>query len=314
MATPKSKKTSKSQHKPKNTPAKVKETVKVETEVVETKENTTKVDKKTDKKCKNPFLNNLFKKKFDETENILTFFKRPRSYAAILSEVIGTMLIAVIALSLGTQLLFALFVMLAVVLVSAGISGANLNPIVTAGMMATRRMSAIRGVVYMLSQLVGAWLGFALVNSFRLTGERITGQTGAMPSISNLFKTEFWAVALVELLGAVIIGFFFAKAWKHRKNKEIVAFSLIATLGVWLATLIALVITSNYFGSQNAVALNPVMALMQQILPSSSDDLMKLVGEIALALAAYALIPMIGGVIGFYLSDTTDALNQEELK
>ena len=48
---------------------------------------------------------------------------------------------------------------------------------------------------------------------------------------------------------------------------------------------------------------NPVVALMYQILPTAADSFGELAGAAGIALAAYVLFPIVGGVIGFYISD-----------
>ena len=62
----------------------------------------------------NPFKG-FFERKFDASETILTIFKNPRIYGAILGEVIGTMLLTLIFLTLGVyQPLYILFGVIAV--------------------------------------------------------------------------------------------------------------------------------------------------------------------------------------------------------
>jgi len=54
---------------------------------------------------------------------------------------------------------------------------------------------------------------------------------------------------------------------------------------------------------------NPAAALMYQILPTTADGIGELASMAGLALAAYVVIPMIGGVIGFYISDVVTRLS-----
>lgn len=243
-------------------------------------------------------MKGFFARKYDANENILTIFKTPKIWGALLGEVIGTLLLVMLLLVLGTNPMYFWIAILAIYVVIVGISGANLNPIITAGMMATRRMSAIRGVLYMLAQLLGAWLGLILINAFRLG----SGSTAELPIMSEVTGEVFWAVTLVELLGAIIIAFCFARALKFTKKSPL-AFGFTIASSMTLAIIFGMVISQNYFAMQYSFIYNPVAALMYQILPSAADNFGELAQLAGLAAAAYILVPMIGGIVGFYLSD-----------
>ena len=112
---------------------------------------------KTDKKGFKEVLKDFFAKKCDASENILTIFHNKKIYGALIAELLGTMLLTIILITLGLyQPLYIFFVVIAVTLAVFKLSGANFNPLITVGMMASRRMSAIRGVLYILAQVVGA--------------------------------------------------------------------------------------------------------------------------------------------------------------
>lgn len=57
--------------------------------------------------------------------------------------------------------------------------------------------------------------------------------------------------------------------------------------------------------------LNPVAALMYQILPTAADNFGELAQLAGLAVAAYVIFPVIGGIVGFYLSDVMTRLAGE---
>lgn len=255
--------------------------------------------------CTNP-MKGFFARKYDANENILTIFKTPKIWGALLGEVIGTLLLVMLLLVLGTNPMYFWIAILAIYIVIVGISGANLNPLVTAGMMATRRMSAIRGILYMLAQLLGAWLGLILINAFRLG----SGSTAELPIMSEVTGETFWAVALVELLGAIIIAFCFARSLKFSKKSPL-AFAFTVASAFTLAIIFGMVISQNYFGMQYSFIYNPVAALMYQILPTAADNFGELAQLAGLAAAAYIIVPMIGGIVGFYFSDVTTRLAGE---
>lgn len=250
-----------------------------------------------------PSLKGFFARKCDKNENVLTIFKSRRIWGALLGEMIGTMLFMMLMLTLGVQPLYFVLAMVGVYVAIVGLSGANLNPLVTVGMMATRRMSAIRGVLYILAQVLGAWVGLIIINAFRLGSETSV----QLPIMTEISGETFWSVALVELLGAVIIAFMFARALRFAKKSPI-TFAMTVTSGVTLAIILGIVIAQNFFGVQDSFIFNPAAALMYQILPTTADGIGELAGLAGLALAAYIVVPMVGGVLGFWLSDLSTRL------
>ena len=254
--------------------------------------------------CDKP-LKGFFAKKFDSNENIVTIFKTPKIWGAALGEIIGTMLVVMLFLTLGISPLYLIFALAGIYVAVVGLSGAHLNPIVTVGMMATRRMSAIRGVLYLLAQLLGGWIGLIIVNAFRL-GSTTSAE---LPSMVEVTGESFWMVALLELLGACVIGFIFARALRYAR-KQPLAFGFAVTSGLTLAVLLVYVITQGFFAIEgNTYMFNPVVALMYQILPTAADSFGELAGAAGIALAAYVLFPIVGGVIGFYISDIATRLS-----
>lgn len=245
-----------------------------------------------------PSLKGFFARKCDKNENVLTIFKTPRIWGALLGEMIGTMLIMMFLLTLGVQPLYLIFATVGVYVAIVALSGANLNPLITVGMMATRRMSAIRGVLYILAQVLGAWLGLIVINAFRLG----SATTYELPMMAEVSGGTFWAVALVELMGAIIIAFCFARALKYSRKNPL-AFAFTVTSGMTLAIVLGLVVSQSYFGFQDSFIFNPAAALMYQILPVTAEGFGELAGLAGLALAAYVVIPMVGGIVGFYISD-----------
>jgi glycerol uptake facilitator-like aquaporin len=252
-----------------------------------------------------PSLKGFFARKCDKNENILTIFKSPRIWGALIAELLGTMMIVMLLLTLGlAQPLYLIFAVVAVYVVMAGLSGANLNPIITVGMMATRRMSAIRGVLYILAQVLGAWIGLIIINAFRLS----SGTVGELPMMEEVTGETFWVVTLVELLGAVIIAFCFARTLRYvRKNPLTFAFAIAGAMT--LVIVVATIIANGYFGLADSFIFNPAAALMYQILPTTADGIGELLGMAGLALAAYVVFPMVGGVIGFYIADVATKLS-----
>lgn len=257
-------------------------------------------------------LKGFFGKKYDTNESILTIFKSPKLYGALLGEVIGTMLLTLVlfALSLMGIANIAMYAIgiIAITIAVYAFSGANLNPIVTVGMMASRRMSVIRGVLYIIAQIVGAWLGWMIFNAFHLAG----GDSAyAIPAMEAIAEGNFWVVTLIELLGAAIIAFCFARAQSYKRS--VFTFAAIVAGGIAVAVVAGYVVSAAFLGLSNNFIFNPAAALMLQIFPTAGESFGEVFGGICSALATYALFPMIGGVIGFYLSDFASKLSGEKI-
>ena len=82
--------------------------------------------------------------------------------------------------------------------------------------------------------------------------------------------------------------------------------------GLALAVVFGYVISAAFLSLNNNFIYNPSLAMMLQIFPTSGENFGEIIGGIFQALSAYAIIPMIGGVIGFYLSDFTAKLSGDE--
>jgi len=295
MATTKSKKSpARKTSKPKTTSAK---TTKVVEAAVPAKPNNDK-----------PSLKGFFAKKFDPNETIVTIFKNPRIYGAILGEVIGTMLLTLVLLLLGVyQPLYIMFGVIAISAAVFGLSGANLNPIVTVGMMATRRMSAIRGILYLLSQLLGAWLAYFV--SVRFISHASDTPADQLPSIAEIAGDNFFVITMLEFMGAIIIAFFFARALSYKRSA--LTFAAVYGTGMCVALLIVIVLSSSFLELQNNFILNPAAAFMYKILPTAGENFGEVFGAICQSLLVYVILPMVGGVIGFYLADFSGKLSGE---
>lgn len=270
-------------------------------------------------------LKQFFSRKGDANENILTIFRDTKIITAIIGEIVGVAVITMIALTLG--LFNPLYMILAYVGITAAIvklSGAHLNPIITAGMMASRRVSAIRGVIYIISQVLGAWLGFLVISSLRkagITAGNIEEATSALPTLAQPDELSgavegtslLGAVRLVEFIGAIIIAFFFARAQRVKKNTA--AFAITVASGVFIAMIIAVVANSNFFMLQsNTFIMNPAVGMIYGIFPSSANGFDALMSALLPMLVSYVILPIIGGVLGFYLSDFATILSGEDLK
>ena len=263
--------------------------------------------KTTSKSC----LAGFFSKKYEEKESVLTIFKNHKFYGALLGEVIGTMLITLLLFALSLMGLSSIatysFAVIAIFVGVYAFSGACLNPIITVGMMATRRMSVIRGVMYILAEIVGAWLGWLIFNSFQLAG----GDTAyAVPAMAEVAEGKFFVVAMIEMLSAIVVAFLYARALKYKKS--VFTFAAVVAGAFAFVMVVSYVISAAFLGLNANFIVNPATALMFQIFPTAGANFGEILGGICQALSIYVLLPALGGVIGFYISDFAGKLSAED--
>ena len=276
------------------------------------KTNTVEKDVTTEPKAKKSCLSGFFAKKYEEKESILTIFKNHKFYGALLGEILGTALVTLLLFSFALigihNMAMYAFALIAVFVAIYAFSGACLNPLVAVGMMASRRISVIRGFMYIIAEVVGAWLGWLIFNSFHVAGGEAAMD---VPTMTAVGENQFWIFTMVELLGAIIIGFFFARGLKYKRS--VFTFATTVVGGMVLASFIGYIVSAAFFGNLTGnFVFNPAAALMLQIFPTAGENFGEILGGVCQALSIYALFPMIGGVVGFYLSDFTSKLSGEE--
>ncbi|MCL2038583.1 aquaporin [Candidatus Saccharibacteria bacterium] len=256
--------------------------------------------------CEPKTLFSGFFKKKHEDEDILTIFKSPRIIGAVLGEIIGTMLLALVVLVLTRSLepIYLIFAFLFITLAVYPISGAHLNPLVTVGMMVTRRVSAIRGVFYIIAQLIGAMLGWLVIQCLiGVATSDMVDSTVAAATIQPITENSKLAgLIAVEAIGAIIYGFAFARALKYKKSAF--TFAALVAAGVFTVVLVGLFLSFDFFGAPNSIAFNPALAVAMEAFMAKDTIVWQVV-------ITYALVPLVGGILGFLLADFTSALSGE---
>ena len=252
----------------------------------------------------------FFARKYNaDEESLLTIFKTPKIWGALLGEMLGTLFFTMLLMTtigifrVDYVPIFLMAGALSIYIITVKLSGAQLNPLITVGMMASRRMSAIRGILYILAQVVGAWIASLILNAFRLNGS----YGGELPELTEAVGENFWALALITLACAIILAFCFARALRYAK-KNVLTFAFTVASSVVLVYLLSVIISQNFFGITSSIIFNPASALMYGILPTTAENFGALASAAGLALAVYVFVPMLGGVIGFYLSDIATKL------
>lgn len=224
------------------------------------------------------------------------------SLAALLAEFIGVFVLTAVYIVTKGEPLYLGFTLIAIVLLVGTLSGAHVNPIHTVGAWVTRKIGHLKAVSYLVAQLLGATAAIGLLTAF-ISGapKEVSEQTAALGqqapqlyTIAEIAKGKEWYVFFAELVGATIFSFAVATALREKRDR--VAAAMTAGFGLFVAALVASVAAS--YVSANAV-INPVIALAAGAVDWSKINLM--------AISAYMIAPLLGGVLGFAMSDALRA-------
>ena len=204
-------------------------------------------------------------------------------------------------LAASGQPLFVLFAVVAIVLVVGGVSGAHLNPALTIGALATRRVNAARAASYIVAQVLGGLLALVVMNAFVSAAPEVSQQAQsfgqAAPSLFSapaIAEGKEWVILAAELLGSVVLAFAVAAGIRRSRVGDLQhAFTYGA--GLYVAILLAGT-AANYVGS--SAILNPAVAGSLQALKFELWPLL-----------IYVVTPLVGGVLGFALSDVVESEN-----
>ncbi len=214
--------------------------------------------------------------------------------AGSVAEFLGTFMLAAVVVITSGQPLFIMFALLAILLVVGGVSGGHFNPAITIGALATRRITLARAAAYIGAQVLGGLLALVVLNGFISAAPEVSQQAQAFgqaaPSLFSpqaITKGKEWVVLAAELLGAVL--FTFGVATAMRKKSEVTRAITVAG-SLYVALFIAST-AASYVGT--SAVLNPAVATALQIFKQFE----------LWPVMVYAITPLVGGVLGFALSD-----------
>ncbi|HET8884437.1 MAG TPA: aquaporin, partial [Candidatus Saccharimonadales bacterium] len=185
------------------------------------------------------------------------------------------------------------FALVGVVLAVGSISGGYVNPALVIAAWATKRMSGLRAVAYVVAQILGAMLALVVLNAF-VNATPAPAATDAFSAAPALFQAAVlpegkeWLILLSEVLGALILGFAVAGALREKRDRTAAAFTV--GLGLFLGLMVAG--SAAAFLGANAV-LNPAVAISLQAIDFTS----------IWPIAIYFVGTSLGAIIGFLLYD-----------
>ncbi|MGW2821315.1 MIP/aquaporin family protein [Streptomyces sp. NPDC001443] len=202
------------------------------------------------------------------------------------------------------------------VYVAGGVSGAHLNPAVTLAFAVRRKFAWVKVAPYMLSQLIGAFTGAALVyavyhdaiNTFdaAMKGPKTNGHTLASFSIFGTFPAPYfhggiWGPLIDQIVGTAFLVMLIVAVIDLRNT------AVKANLGPLIIGFVVAAIGMSY-GANAGYAINPARDLGPRLFTWAAgwQDL-AMPGTLAGSFSNYFWIPivgpLVGGVIGVLVYD-----------
>ena len=258
------------------------------TEEISKVKKTVKAIVKNDKKTDTIFLEEISK---------------PSFISAVALEFIGTFLLAAgIIISQG-QPIGVMFILMPIVLIAGGVSGAHVNPLITIGAWATRRINTIKAIFYIIAQVLGAMVAFMLLNAFVSTQDTLQsyGQKPALFTVNPIPKDKEILTLAAEFIGSFIFAFSVATITSNKKNGNM-AKALGVGGGLYLAVLIAGSLATSIGSS---AIINPAVAFALQAFTIKEQN-------VPYAIAIYIGTALIGGILGFVLNHLIQKSTEEE--
>lgn len=144
-----------------------------------------------------------------------------RKVAALVAEFLGTGILTLLVLSvqrstIGIAFFVAIAAGLTIVLLTLAVgrvSGAHLNPALTIGLWTARKISTLTALVYIVVQLLGAWLAFYLYSY-------LVNNQGQLQPVGGDFTSR---VLVAEAVGAAIFAFGWASGLYQRVTSAVSA-------------------------------------------------------------------------------------------
>lgn len=192
-----------------------------------------------------------------------------KSYIA---EAIGTCLLTLVLImgaTLGPWIgaVMAAFVLMYVVYGFGHVSGAHINPAITLGALSVNKITPLRALYYIVSQLAGVSLAIGVLYYSKIA---------APTAVESVWS---WKLFLAEVMGMII--FSYGVAGVAFKKVESAASGFVVGLSLFLGLVASMLLLGN---SGDSAVLNPAVAF-------------------GLSLTSWATVigPIVGSVIGMWL-------------
>ncbi len=231
--------------------------------------------------------------------SLLDRISQPKVLASLAAEFVGTFLLTAIILASSGQPLALIFGLMAIVLIVGNVSGAHVNPLITVGAWATKRIGHFKMLGYIIAQLLGAMLAFVVLKAFVDAAPAVSqealyyGETAASLFTASKIPAGYeWGILLAELLGSFIFAFAVAHVTADKKHN-----STSVALGVGGGLFVAVMIASSAANMlKGSSILNPAAAIALQAFTVKETNTLW-------AIAIYVGAALIGGLAGFGFSE-----------
>merc|ERR1712083_452658 len=221
---------------------------------------------------------------------------------SMVAELVGTMLLVIIGCGAAIQwkmqvdgkiqfdttqvsLAFGLAVM-AIVSFTGHVSGGNLNPAVSMGLLVGGNLSLLKFVVYVIAQCIGAVIGAGIL--YGVTPESVRGSLGSNGLGDGV--SPFGAMVMELLMSLVLV--LYASAVDNANKTA----PMVAPLLIGLTVTVAHLVLMPYTGT----SINPARSLGPALVSGATGDLW-----------VFWLGPLLGGALGGVLYKFV-LFNQEE--
>ena len=234
-----------------------------------------------------------------------------------IAEFVGTFLLVASIFATQGQPLFVAFALIGLVLIFGGISGSHLNPAITIGALATKKVSGKTSLVYIVAQVLGALAAFALFSGLlNVTVPATDAADSVYANSQQLFhavdisaddsttKGKEWVLFVAEIIGVFALSLGVSVALREKKER------LAAAAGVGLALLVGLLMAGSVTGvllaesNTTLTFLNPAVALAGYV--AGGINMFSL-----WPLMVFVVAPAVGGVLGFALSDLLEKTQKD---
>jgi aquaporin Z len=228
-----------------------------------------------------------------ETDSLLRETSRDATSGAfpvkqVLAELLGTALLAN-AVAMGTDALHIGLTLAALVFSLGHISGAQLNPAVTLAVFVRGKISAMKGIYYILAQLAGAFLGGLI--AMPILEDAVEGSKISAPAIAS--GVGSMSAVSAEALYTMVLAFVVLTTATTKSQEGNSFFGL--AIGA------ALTAGAKAVGAISGGALNPAIGIALPVL--KNDGL----GDVWV----YIVGPLVGGLLAagaFYLLEKPSEL------
>lgn len=177
----------------------------------------------------------------------------------VVAELIGTFILATVAIMTASDSLplYVGLTMAVLVMVLGAVSGAHINPAVTFGLWATRRLKTVMVPFYWVAQMLGGMA--AVVVATAIAGTKLNLSFGH-------FNTFSWPIFWIELVGTAVFLFGLVSVMKRIELSNTAK-----AFGIGLSLFVGLVVAGSIYTPMRQAAITSYQSNMSQSKTQTTD-------------------------------------------